>query len=207
DPSAFIKEVQDMYPGWQGDRRYTVGDLQAVAQKYTNQPMTWRDEFSVYDRVFRKVMQPLLNKGTVGTAECDRIFLESLPSKIQMQTHTRLLIKFPDHHPQDPYLLKDVRMAALFLLPESPPPPQSASTPVNSTLANVLPKTAQKLAKGAVTKREYQHPTTPQGDGCIFCGASDHYIGRCSERAKYLEAGKCKKDDSNKLVLPNGNKI
>ncbi|KAG2748104.1 hypothetical protein P692DRAFT_201715678, partial [Suillus brevipes Sb2] len=136
DYDAFIKEVKDMYPGWEGDRRYTVADLQAVAQKHANEPMTWRDEFSVYDRAFRKVMQQLMNKGIVGTAERDRIFLE-----------------------------------------------------------------------GAVTKREYPRPTTPQFEGCIFCGASDHYIGRCSECAKYLEAGKCKRDDSNKLVLPNGNRI
>ena len=207
DYEAFIKEVKDMYPGWEGDRRYTVADLQAVAQKHANEPMTWRDEFSVYDRAFRKVMQQLMNKGIVGTAERDRIFLEGLPSDIQTQTRTRLLIKFPDHHPQDPYPLKDVRAAALFLLPESPPPPQSASTPVNTALNNLLPKTAQKPAKGAVTKREYPRPTTPQFEGCIFCGASDHYIGRCSERAKYLEAGKCKRDDSNKIVLPNGNRI
>ncbi|KAG2750989.1 hypothetical protein P692DRAFT_201710279, partial [Suillus brevipes Sb2] len=124
---SFIKEVKDMYPGWEGDCRYTVADLQAVAQKHANEPMTWHDEFSAYDRAFHKVMQQLMNKGIVGTAERDRIFLEGLPSDIQMQTCTRLLIKFPDHHPQDPYPLKDVRAAALFLLPESPPPPQSAS--------------------------------------------------------------------------------
>ncbi|KAG2739744.1 hypothetical protein P692DRAFT_201670809, partial [Suillus brevipes Sb2] len=137
DYYAFIKEVKDMYPGWEGDRRYTVADLQAVAQKHANEPMTWRDEFSMYDRTFRKVMQQLMNKGIVGTAERDRIFLEGLP----------------------------------------------------------------------MTKHEYPRPTTPQFEGCIFCGASDHYIGHCSERAKYLEAGKCKRDDSNKLVLPNGNRI
>ncbi|KAG2746277.1 hypothetical protein P692DRAFT_201867879, partial [Suillus brevipes Sb2] len=176
DYHAFIKEVKDMYPGWEGDRRYTVADLRATSS-------------------------------ALDTAERDRIFLEGLPSDIQTQTRTRLLIKFPDHHLQDPYPFKDVRAAALVLLPESLPPPQSASIPVNPALTNLLPKTAQKPAKGAVTKREYPRPTTPQFEGCIFCGASDHYIGRCSERAKYLEAGKCKRDDSNKLVLPNGNRI
>ncbi|KAG2745377.1 hypothetical protein P692DRAFT_20648352, partial [Suillus brevipes Sb2] len=116
DYDAFIKEVKDMYPGWQGDRRYMVADLQAVAQKHANEPMTWRDEFSVYDHMFRKVMQQLMNKGIIGTAECDHIFLEGLPSDIQTQTRTCLLIKFLDHHLQDPYPLTDVRAAALFLL-------------------------------------------------------------------------------------------
>jgi hypothetical protein len=207
DYATFIKEVKDMYPGWQGNRRYTVSDLQAVAQKHVNQPMTWCNEFAEYDCVFRKVLQPLKNKGTVGTAEGNRIFLEGFPSDFQRQTRTHLLIKFPDHHPQDPYRLKDVRAAALFLLPELPPPPQSASTPVNSALANLLPKTAQKPAKGTVTKHEYQRPSTPQGEGCIFCGTSDHVIGCCADRARYLEAGKCKKDENYRLVLPNGNKI
>ncbi|KAG1765354.1 hypothetical protein EDD22DRAFT_1015293 [Suillus occidentalis] len=191
DYNAFIKEVKEMYPGWEGDHHYTVTDLQAVAVKYSKLPMTWRDELSEYIRAFRKVMQALMNKGTVGSSERDRIFLEGLPSQIQQQTRMHLLIKFPDHHPQDPYPFADVNMAALFLLPESPPPPQSASTPVNTQLASLLPKAVQTPLQGAVTKREYSHPSPAAMDmSCIFCGGNDHFIGQCQERTKYMEAVK-----------------
>ncbi|KAG1720444.1 hypothetical protein EDD22DRAFT_854631 [Suillus occidentalis] len=135
DYNAFIKEVKEMYPGWEGDCRYTVADLQAVVAKYSKLPMMWHDELSEYVRVFHKVMQALMNKGTVGSSEHDHIFLEGLPSQIQQQTHTRLLIKFPDHHPQDPYPFADINAAALFLLPELPPPPQSTSAPISMQLA------------------------------------------------------------------------
>ncbi|KAG2738154.1 hypothetical protein P692DRAFT_201731714 [Suillus brevipes Sb2] len=41
--------------------------------------------------------------------------------------------------------------------------------------------------------------------GCIFCGGTDHYMGRCREKEAYITAGKCKVDTAtNKLVLPNG---
>jgi hypothetical protein len=197
-----------MYPGWEGDRRYTVADLQAVAAKYSKLPMTWRDELGEYVRAFRRVMQTLMNKGTVGSSERDHIFLEGLPSQIQQQTRTRLLIKFPDHHPQDPYPFADVNAAALFLLPESPPPLQSASAPINAQLASLLPKTAQTPSQGVVTKREYSRPSPAATDmSCIFCGGNDHFIGRCQERAKYLEEGKCKLDDTNKLVQLDGSRI
>ncbi|KIK33144.1 hypothetical protein CY34DRAFT_100131, partial [Suillus luteus UH-Slu-Lm8-n1] len=74
DYDAFIREVREMYPGWEGDRRYMVADLQAVAAKYSKMPMTWRDKLSEYVRAFRKIMQALMNKGTVGSTERDRIF-------------------------------------------------------------------------------------------------------------------------------------
>jgi hypothetical protein len=50
DYDAFTKEVKEMYPGWEGDRRYTVANLQAVTAKYSKLPMTWRDELSEYIR-------------------------------------------------------------------------------------------------------------------------------------------------------------
>jgi hypothetical protein len=36
---------------------------------------------------------------------------------------------------------------------------------------------------------------------------SDHLIARCGDCAKYLDAGKYKRDDNYRLILPNGNKI
>jgi hypothetical protein len=207
DYNVFINLVKDMYPGWEGTRHYTVADLQGVAQKYVSKPMTWRDKFSEYVRVFNKVVQSLTAKKVIGKSEHNCIFLEGFPSDFQTQMRTGLMIKFPDHHPLDPYPMKDVTATALFLMPESPPLMWSASITINVPLANLLPKSVQQPTQGTVTKCKYSHPTTTPIEGCIFCSAADHYITRCQEQAKYLEAGKCKLDGLNRLILNNGNHI
>jgi hypothetical protein len=84
--------------------------------------MTWCDKFSKYICAFNKVVQSLMAKKVIGESEHDCIFLKGFPGDFQMQMHTRLMIKFPDDHPLDPYPMKDVTAMALFLLPESPPP-------------------------------------------------------------------------------------
>jgi hypothetical protein len=63
-----------MYPGCKGDCCYSVVDLQAGAQKHVAMPMHSQEELCVYYRTFCKIMQPLINKGSIGTTECDCIF-------------------------------------------------------------------------------------------------------------------------------------
>jgi hypothetical protein len=53
-----------------------------------------------------------------------------------------------------------------------------------------------------------QGPMNPSRDYpanvCIFCGLSDHYINSCLVCAQYITDGKCKRNQDNKIVLPNG---
>ena len=39
DYNAFIKEVKEMYPGCEGEKRYAVSDLQSVTRKHAALPM------------------------------------------------------------------------------------------------------------------------------------------------------------------------
>jgi hypothetical protein len=128
--------------------------------------------------------------------------------------HMHLLIKSPDHDLQDPYPINDVFNAVIFLLPPmAPAVPAPISTSVIMLLANLLPKTvpapAQQMAQSSVTKCEYTCPHAPpsQTDCCMFCGSTEHFIGHCQERNKYIQASKCKLDEANKLILPDGSCI
>jgi hypothetical protein len=62
-----------------------------------------------YFHTFTEVVQLLEVKGRIGKVEMNRMFLEGFPANIQQQVRHRLLIKFPDHHPNNPYPMKDVR--------------------------------------------------------------------------------------------------
>ncbi|KAG1848408.1 hypothetical protein C8R48DRAFT_778919 [Suillus tomentosus] len=136
DYSAFLDEVKVMYPGWDGKRRYVLADLRAIAREYANKPMPSCAELSNYLRAFRKVMQPLMDEDRIGKAERDHLFMEGIPSDAQAQIRLRLMIKFPDHHPYDPYPFMDVFAAAQFLLSGRafPAPSAPVSAPVSAPM-------------------------------------------------------------------------
>jgi hypothetical protein len=122
-----------------------------------------------------------------------------------------LLIKFPDHHPNNPYPMNDVHTAAHFLLPGiasiaatmTPAPVQSPSPQVVTSQAPAY----QQPAHGAVVKQEYQTMCSGNyaANGCAFCGVHDHFISCCQEKKTYINEGKCKIHESKeKIVLPSG---
>ncbi|KAG1761645.1 hypothetical protein EDD22DRAFT_953827 [Suillus occidentalis] len=216
DYAAFIKEVKRMYPGCEGDRRYAVADLQTIARNQASKSMYSVKELGDYQRAFLKVARALIDKDRIGKAERDRIFLEGFPSDIQAQTRTRLMIKFPDHHPQDPYPFNDVVAAAQFLLPgigvagtvpTSTPALSPGFSPSYAPSTTAQAPVQQQSTPNLVVKQEYvaRRAGGYGPAGCIFCGGADHYMSRCREKEQYIAAGKCKVDTStNKLVLPNG---
>ncbi|KAG2053735.1 hypothetical protein BDR06DRAFT_885474, partial [Suillus hirtellus] len=114
--NAFMKEVKVMYPGWDGKRHYTLSDLQAIVHEYAKKTMPSYQELSNYLHVFKKVMQPLLAEDRIGKAEHNHIFMEGIPKDTQALIRTRLMIKCPDHYPQDPYPFMDIFTAGHFVL-------------------------------------------------------------------------------------------
>jgi len=210
DYDVFMKEIKVMYPGWDGKRRYAPADLQALARKYAQKPMFSGQELSAYLRAFRKIMQPLLNEDHIGKAEHDCIFMEGIPSEAQAPIRTRLMIKHPDHYPQDPYPYTQVYDAGQFVLPANAPPPTSVPNAQDAipTLTPPVPFARdQTPMPGTVIKREYRRKASSFND-CAFCGSIEHFFARCLERQRYIDAGKCKvHKETHKLVLPNGDFI
>jgi hypothetical protein len=186
--------------------RTPQSDLVPSAQKL----MFSGQELSAYLRAFRKIMQPLLNKDRIGKAERDRIFMEGIPSEAQAPIRTCLMIKHPDHYPQDPYPYTQVYNAGQFILPANMPPPTSAPNMQDAipTLTPPAPFACEQTPMpGTVIKREYRRKASSFND-CTFCGSIEHFFVRCLERQRYIDAGKCKvHKKTRKLVLPNGNFI
>jgi hypothetical protein len=205
-----MKEIKVMYPGWDGKRRYVPADLQALARQYAQKPMFSGQELSTYLRAFRKIMQPLLNEDCIGKAERDHIFMEGIPSEAQAPIRMRLMIKHPDHYPQDPYPYTQVYDTGQFVLPANAPPPTSAPN-VQDAIPMLTPPVPftrnQTPMPGTVIKRKYRHEASSFND-CAFCGSIEHFFTHCLERQKYIDTGKCKvHKETRKLVLPNGDFI
>jgi hypothetical protein len=78
-----MKEIKVMYPGWDGKRQYVPADLQVLTCEYTQKPMFSGQELSACLHAFRKIVQPLLNEDHIGKVECNRLFMEGIPSEAQ----------------------------------------------------------------------------------------------------------------------------
>jgi hypothetical protein len=208
--NAFMKEIKVMYPGWDRKRQYTPADLQVLAHEYAQKPMFSGQELSAYLHVFRKIMQPLLNEDRIGKVEHNCLFMEGIPSKVQAPIRTRLMIKHPDHYPQDPYPYTQVYDAGQFVLPANVPPPTSAPNvqDVIPTLSPLAPSVCEQMPMpGTVIKREYRREASSFND-CAFCSSIEHFFTHCLERQRYIDAGKCKvHKETCKLFLPNGDFI
>jgi hypothetical protein len=210
DYNAFMKEIKVMYLGWDGKRRYVPADLQALVCEYAQKPMFSGQELSTYLCMFRKIMQPLLNEDHIGKAEHNRILMEGIPSEAQAPIQTRLMIKHPDHYPQDPYLYMQVYDAGQFVLPANMPPPSSAPN-MQDTIPTLSPPAPsmreQTPMPGTVIKHEYRCKVS-SFNNCTFYGSIEHFFTRCLERQRYIDVGKCKvHEETHKLILPNGNFI
>jgi hypothetical protein len=121
-----------------------------------------------------------------------------------------LMIKHPDHYPQDPYPYMQVYDAGQFILPANAPLPTSVPNTQDMilTLSPPAPSTCKQMPMpGTVIKREYRCEASSFND-CAFCGSIEHFFMRCLERQRYIDAGKCKVyEETRKLVLPNSNFI
>jgi hypothetical protein len=208
--NAFMKEIKVMYPGWDGKRQYVPVDLQVLVHKCTQKPMFSGQELSAYLHTFRKITQPLLNEDHIGKAECDCLFMEGIPSEAQAPIWMRLMIKHPDHYPQDPYPYMQVYDAGQFVLPANAPPPTSMPNVQDAilTLSPLVPSVHEQMPMpGTVIKRKYRHEASSFND-CTFCSSIEHFFVHCLERQRYIDAGKFKvHKETHKLVLPNSDFI
>ncbi|KAG2115648.1 hypothetical protein BD769DRAFT_1672989 [Suillus cothurnatus] len=175
---VFMKEIKVMYPGWDGKRRYTPADLQALTREYAQKPMFSGQELSAYLRVFRKIMQPLLNEDRIGEAERDHIFMEGIPSEVQAPIRMRLMIKHPDHYPHDPYPFMQVYAAGQFILPANAPLPTTAPSAQNTilTLSATAPSAHTPSARAPSTCAFHTHAfRTHAFHTCAFHACANTY--------------------------------
>jgi len=155
-----------MYPGWDGKRRYVPVDLQVLVCEYAQKPMLSGQELSAYLHAFRKIMQPLINEDRIRKVERNRLFMEGIPSKAQAPICMCLMIKHPDHYPQDPYPFMHIYAAGQFVLPANALLPTTAPS-----VQNAIP-TLSATAPSAHTLSAH----TPSAHAPSTCTPSAHML-------------------------------
>ena len=117
DWEKFKEELYDLYPGSKGEeRRYSTANLQALIDKQKSITIRNPEDYGMYQRSFLKISSYLSNKSRLSNREISQYFLCGLESSLRHEIQAQLKAQNPRHHPDDPYELKEVTVAALFLL-------------------------------------------------------------------------------------------
>ncbi|KDQ05786.1 hypothetical protein BOTBODRAFT_182226 [Botryobasidium botryosum FD-172 SS1] len=110
--------VFGLYPG--AEEEVTVKDVEKVVEARREREMMSRGDLMEYHRAFLLVSNPLVASEELSARERDRLYLSGFSGDLLTLVRARLMVLFPDHRLRNPYPMKDVRDAALFMLDGTP---------------------------------------------------------------------------------------
>jgi hypothetical protein len=215
DWDKFVKAVKTLYPGCEGDRRFTRADLAQLSLEQSRIPMNSQTELGAYYRKFFKISKFLISKKKLSELERNQLFQEGFHADISAHLRHRLSILHTDHHPGEPYEFDKVYAAAVFLLPGTSavtipalaqPSPRTGYAPQQQQYAPSPQPPRPQPSPGVVVKQEYMAPQRSAPGPCHFCGGTDHYQRWCLTRKEYIRDGKCQEIEG-RIVMSDGRGI
>jgi hypothetical protein len=236
DWKKFKDELYQLYPGSTGDRRYSIGNLEMLAEKQAMVPIENSAQFGEYYRAFSKIANFLSSKGRISERERSNMFLRGLEYSLRTQVRNQLRAENPTHHTDDPWTLTEISKVALFVLSCGGEEYRSMPSPVIkeeaamkretfdlSKIGNVgginLTLLAQEVAKQIAIQNEnaprnnagaYRNATNQprvRSNECLFCSDPSHFIPNCLQATEYLQKGLCKKNNEGFFIFNNGDRI
>lgn len=116
DWGLFKIKIITLYPGAEDEHRYTVTDLQIIAENQAAIPMRDRFQFGEYYRQFVTKSDWLLARGVISRREQSKLFLSGLHVDFRNQVRIQLRLSDPLHPLDDTWTMSDIERAARFLL-------------------------------------------------------------------------------------------
>ncbi|KAJ7077381.1 hypothetical protein B0H15DRAFT_955076 [Mycena belliarum] len=219
----FKADVLKLYSGNDEERRFGLNDLDALVGHYSRTGIYSKTDLTTFYRQFLRITTYLVSKNRLSASEQSRSFMRAMqPVSTLAKIEQRLQIKKPDVHPEDPYDIGDIYEAAQFVLagstgtlsitslPTSASAPASAPTDVKpdpgiTALVGTMAELIKVLAMQNGSKSNSSSYTKPpRPDGCGYCSELDHFINQCPHVLVDVQAGKCRRNVENRVVLPSG---
>jgi hypothetical protein len=215
----FKKAILEQYPDATGDFIYSIRDMDLLIGERQRVGIATMQDLSNYHVQFMSITRWLIEKKYLAELEQERAYVRALQPQFLGLVMNRLAIKMADHHPNVPYKIKDVHEAARFILqgaslqdlPMAPPSSTNSRTNDNGyvkteTLASMMAEFTKTMNEALSHSRSNVRPfarNQQDSNECNYCGGM-HYIRDCEKVEEDIKAGKCKKNQEGKVVLPNG---
>lgn len=142
DWAAFKVEVEALYPGVSGDRKYSIQDMERLTATFGHRGIATSGDLGEYHREFVKITRYLISKGRLSEHEQNRAYIRGFSGQLRQRLDQRLMTVLPQHFPDDPYNMDDVRENAAFLLTGTamtPTPRDSLSVSVTTNVSTMDP--------------------------------------------------------------------
>jgi hypothetical protein len=229
----FKKAIHGLYPGSEEERKWNMADMDKLVGEQLRIGIYSVADFGTYYRSFIQITKFLIDKIRLSEKEQARAFIRGIQPALWQRITTRLEIKKPDKHPDDPYDLQDIRSAAEYVLYDPnisthvsrPTPsvtsPSSAtvtSSPdikqedLNATLRVFLQALEKTLEKG-LAQQPSSNPLpnhqqvisqSPRNSNCFMCSEPGHGVKDCEVTKEMIRIGKCIINAQGRISLPNG---
>ncbi|KAG5649789.1 hypothetical protein H0H81_002029 [Sphagnurus paluster] len=118
-----------LYPGPSDDRKYTVADLDKLVSERARTGLSSVEDLGKYYRTFLPITRFLETKGRLSAREKHQKFIAGFPETVWHKVVRRLEIVQPNHDPDDPYPMDQVRSAAEWLFHSTTPSYASMAMP------------------------------------------------------------------------------
>ena len=222
----FKADIYKLYPEASRDWTYTIRNLDLLTEHYARTGILSAADLGNYYRRFLLISRYLISKGRIAVQDQSRSFLRGLQPTLLAQVQARLQLKFMDHFHDDPYELSAIYEAIIYVLmwtvatPSAQPPPapepftsSSPSDPISARLdvlaSEVTSITAMVQSAFPVQQAGNQPKSASTAASGInasnsSCGRTGTFVPECDTVSDFIKAGKYKKNEEGKIVLPTG---
>ena len=195
---TFKARIIACYPDTKAALHPSFSDFEKFVADQARTPIHLPLELGEYYREFRRISQSLIDRGHFSPGYEARRLFASFEPHFADAVHTRLMHRFPERHPDDLYVTKDVYEAALYVLAlqrdtacqlaEKSPPIARPSIPMVST----LPHSAPCAAQGPALQLGNSEPMSPKqskyDEVPLVTVIATHGPAALSEKAENLPA-------------------
>ncbi|KAF9033596.1 hypothetical protein BJ165DRAFT_1377558, partial [Panaeolus papilionaceus] len=226
---AFKRAVQELYPDADENERYSLKDLELCTAQAKKDGMYTLKDAAEYHRKFTVITHFLIEKGRLSNMEANRLYIRGFQERFWVLVSNRLQLKDTDHHPADPWDIKDVYSAVKFMLrgtssvsrrnepaPIAMPSVTTERAPISPApiampfetedFTQLIAQITKNIVESLQFTNQHEDQKRSKPINCHFCGKG-HFIRDCPLVSEYIEMGKCQRNEEGKIILPSGAEI
>jgi hypothetical protein len=218
DYAALKAAILKLYPGADGERIWTIRDLDNLTGEWARIGFRHKDDLGDYHRKFLTITAFLKAKNRISDNEVKRAFVRGFPNTFWNSVLARLQIKKPDTHPDDPWEVQDVYDATVFVLHGASTFTTKTVEPTSTTsqtttpeqgikkeeFLSILEQFSQSIVK-AIESKSPPSDSAPRRRPCFYDGCDKS--GACEKLKEHIEKGFCHRSTEGRIVLPDGSGI